>query len=164
MSGAYESPVGATVEWYTPPALFERLGIRFDLDPASPGQNAVPWVPAEYHLSSLGTHLPWFGRVWLNPPYGSELPTFVRRMCEHGNGLMLTAARTETRWWQMAARSADMVCFLRERLHFVRADGYQARSSFASTLFSWGRDCNEAVDLADLGWLSKNPIAEVSDV
>lgn len=32
----HETPVGATVEWYTPPALFDTLGLTFDLDPASP--------------------------------------------------------------------------------------------------------------------------------
>lgn len=34
---------GETVEWYTPPAIFDRLGLRFDLDPCSP-PGGLPWV------------------------------------------------------------------------------------------------------------------------
>lgn len=152
----HERPVGATVEWYTPPSLFEALGLTFDLDPAA-SPSPFAQVPADefYHRLHDGLTQPWFGRVWLNPPYGPNLPRFVEKMCEHGDGLMLTAARTETRWWQRAAQSADAVCFLRERLHFIRNDGHQARSSFASTLFAWGGYSVIALRRADLGWLTE---------
>lgn len=149
----HEKPVGATVEWYTPPSLFAALGLTFDLDPAA-STSPYACVPAAelYHRLHNGLVQPWYGRVWLNPPYGRDLPRFVDRMVEHGHGVMLTAARTETRWWQKAAASADVVCFLRDRLHFVRDDGLQARSSFASTLFAWGDESVEAIRRANLGW------------
>ena len=147
----HERPVGATVEWYTPPSLFVALGLDFDLDPAAPVRPPT-WIPALNWYSTDGQHKPWQGRVWLNPPYGRDLPAFVDRMIEHRDGLMLTAARTETRWWQRAAASADAVCFLRDRLHHIRADGHQARSSFGSTLFAFGPDCVAALRTANLGW------------
>jgi hypothetical protein len=28
--------VGSSVEWYTPPEIFEALGLTFDLDPCAP--------------------------------------------------------------------------------------------------------------------------------
>lgn len=150
----HEKPVGGTVEWYTPPILFAALRLSFDLDPASPGATVVPWIPATRHITfdEDGLAEPWHGRVWLNPPYGPDLPAWVDKMCEHGNGVMLTASRTETRWWQQAATSADVVVLLRERLHFIRGDGHQARSSHASTLFAWGNDSAAAVWGANLGW------------
>lgn len=147
----HESPVAASVDWYTPPELFTALGLRFDLDPAAP--DVLPsWIPADRHYSFGGQSRPWEGRVWLNPPYGASLPAFVDRMCDHGNGLMLVPSRTETRWWQQAAHSADAICHLRDRLHFIRPDGYQARASFASTLFAWGDTCTFALLNAYLGW------------
>lgn len=161
MSGVHERPVGATVEWYTPPSLFETLGLTFDLDPASPGPRVVPWVPAKVHVLDHGQNVGWFGRVWLNPPYGPDLPAFVERMCQHGDGLMLTASRTETRWWQAAAQSADALCLLRDRLHFIRNDGLQARSSHASTLFAWGEDCVEALRRANLGWYTVQTLGAI---
>ena len=42
MSPVHERPVGATVEWYTPPELFDALGLTFDLDPAA--SFGAPWT------------------------------------------------------------------------------------------------------------------------
>ena len=150
----HERPVGDTVEWYTPPDLFTMLGLDFDLDPASPGAAIVPWVPAARHITrgEDGTRGSWRGRVWLNPPYGPAAVPFVERMVAHRNGVMLLPARTETQTFQMAARNADAVCFLRDRLHFIRGDGYQARSSFGSVLFAYGLPSEKALVAADLGW------------
>jgi hypothetical protein len=148
----HEAPVGATVEWYTPSELFAGLG-RFDLDPACGISGLVRCaVPARDHFTADGFR-PWHGRVWLNPPYGPAGVAFIDRMIEHGHGLMLLPARTETRAFQRAAKAANAVCFLRDRLHFIRDDGFQARSSFASVLFAYGEDNAETLRNADLGWM-----------
>lgn len=145
----HEKPIGATIEWYTPPELFRRLGLSFDLDPASPGKDVVPWIPATTHYTARENGLlqPWHGRVWLNPPYGEPGVAFVQRLIEHGNGVALLPSRTETRIFQQAAEAASSLCFLRDRLHFIRADGRQDRSSFASVLLAYGD-----IALPDLGW------------
>lgn len=147
----HEAPIGATVEWYTPPTLFARLGLTFDLDPASPGADVVPWVPAAKHYTPRENGLiqPWEGRVWLNPPYGAPGVAFIQRLIEHGDGLALIPARTETRIFQQAASSADLVVFLRDRLHFIRADGRQSRASFASVLLAYGPVADA---VPGLGW------------
>ena len=159
----HEAPWGATREWYTPRSLFDALGLRFDLDPASPMSGPVPWVPADkfYSPRENGLAQPWRGRVWLNPPYGPPGIAFVQKMVEHGHGIMLVPARTETRWFQYAATNADVVTFLRDRLHFIREDGYQARASFASVLMGFGPTCRDAVAAADLGW---TPYCDALDV
>jgi hypothetical protein len=41
----------SSVEYYTNEYVFEALGCRFDLDPASPGKDVVPWIPADRHLT-----------------------------------------------------------------------------------------------------------------
>ena len=138
----HEAAVGASVEWYTPITLFANLGV-FDLDPAC--GRAYCDVPALEHWSEDGDRLPWYGRVWLNPPYGPAAVPFVERMIAHNRGLLLLPARTETRLFQKAARAAESVCFLRERLWFTRGDGFRGRSSFGSVLFGFSED------LADLG-------------
>src|SRR3954469_1584920 len=129
----HEASIGATVEWYTPPELFARLGLTFDLDPASPGPAIVPWVPADRHYTMRDNGLiqPWEGRVWLNPPYGEPGVSFIKRMIEHGDGVMLLPSRTETKIFQSAAASADAVVFIAGRISFIRADGYSKPASFA---------------------------------
>jgi hypothetical protein len=149
----HEQPVGATVEWYTPPELFERLGLTFDLDVAAP-VGGVSWVPAAWYFTPENNGLlqPWTGRVWMNPPYGPNCHLWVARFIAHGNGMALTASRTETRWWQSLAGASTSMCFLRDRLHFIRPDGRQSRASFGSTLFAIGHDCAVALLAANLGW------------
>ena len=147
----HEAPVGATVEWYTPPELFRALGVRFDLDPAAAASAPVP-ADFTYTRAHNGLAHPWFGHVWLNPPYGREAMPFVERMIAHNDGLMLLPSRTETRLYQRSLAAADAVCFLRDRLWFTRGDGFRGRSSFGSTLFAFGPWATDLLRALDLGW------------
>lgn len=148
-TNSYATPV----EWYTPLWIFETftaLGIQFDLDPASPGRAAVPWIPIEDHLTPAedGLARKWFGKVWLNPPYGPGLEQWVSKFIEHGNGVLLAFARTDTRWFQRLAPKCGAVCFLRGRLSFVpsRPDGIAKSGAGAgSALFAMGEECSVAV-------------------
>lgn len=166
-----ELPVGRTHEWFTPPGLFDALGLRFDLDPAMPmqpirdagpglpswtaGFPPVPWIPVDHWYTALDNGLtqPWAGRVWLNPPYGNMAVPFLHRLVEHGDGIALVFARTETAWWHAAATRADVVCFLRDRIHHIRADGRQGRGAMGSALLAFGEVCADAVRRSGLGWL-----------
>jgi hypothetical protein len=152
----HERAVGASVEWYTPRSLFDALGLTFDLDPAAAPMGSPHCVPAVRFIRPPddGRLEPWEGRVWLNPPYGPAGVTFIERMIDHDHGLLLVPARTETRIFQKAVRFAGRIVFLRERLHFIRPDGHQARASFASVLMAFGDDpvMMRALDLAYLGW------------
>ncbi len=148
----HEAPIGATVEWYTPASLFEALGNPwFDLDPAA--SYGAAHVPARQFIVAADDGLvgPWNGHVWLNPPYGRAGVAFVLRMIAHDDGLLLLPSRTETAIYQKALRTAESVCLLRDRLWFVRNDGYTGRSSFGSTLFAFGGWADEILRRADLG-------------
>lgn len=46
----FESKPGSD-EWYTPPGLFDSMGVRFDLDPCG-----VPNTPAAAHCASMYVH------------------------------------------------------------------------------------------------------------
>lgn len=150
-----EHAVGATVEWFTPPELLAAIGLTYDVDPASPLRGPVPWIPATrfYSPSDNGLIQPWAGRVWLNPPYGNMAVPFLHRLAEHGHGIALVFARTEVDWWQASAPRATAVCFLRDRLYFIREDGFRGRAAMGSALLAFGADCADAIERADLGWL-----------
>ena len=62
-----------SVEWYTPPNIFETLNLEFDLDPASP-ENKPEYIPVKswYSIKDNGLEKDWYGRVWLNPPYSRK--------------------------------------------------------------------------------------------
>lgn len=114
--------------WLTPPQIIKALG-PFDLDPCCPPD--MPWRTAEvmYTEEDDGLSQPWFGRVWLNPPYGKEAKPFVERMIAHrttsdGKGIALIFVRSETRLWQdLIFPNAVAILFIRSRLKFYKKDG-----------------------------------------
>src|SRR3954468_20523329 len=84
----HEPCIGATDDWYTPPDIFDALGMIFDLDPCSPG--SAHWVPARkiYTKEDDGLVQPWSGMVFMNPPFGrrnGHVP-WLRKFLAHGDG------------------------------------------------------------------------------
>lgn len=128
-------------EWLTPPEIVAALG-DFDLDPCSPAIR--PWDTARIHYAlpdEDGLLLPWDGRVWLNPPYGSMLDKWLTRMAIHNKGTALIFARTETRtFFKYVWPVAKAVLFVEGRLHFHHVDGTRApaNSGAPSILVAYG--------------------------
>lgn len=105
-------------EWLTPPDLISALGV-FDLDPCAPINR--PWDTAKTHLDKTqdGLKTPWFGRVWLNPPY-----KWLAKLADHGKGVALIFARTETKGFhEVVWGRAHSVFFFQGRIHFHYVDG-----------------------------------------
>ncbi len=125
--GSHQSHNMQKDEWLTPPEIIKALG-PFDLDPCSPLNR--PWDTAKQHYAlpdSNGLELPWFGRVWLNPPYGADLGKWMARMAAHRNGIALIFARTETRaFFSHVWPIAKAILFIEGRLHFYHVDGTRA--------------------------------------
>jgi phage N-6-adenine-methyltransferase len=143
----------STDDWYTPPYIFDALGLEFDLDPAAP-PGGVPWIPAARHYSVAedGLSQPWEGRVWLNPPYSKPWP-WVRRLMEHGDGICLIPGDSSVAAWQEAAQAADAVCFVAGRMKFVQPGNDNVMSArFSSVLMAFGEVCADAVVESRLGW------------
>jgi hypothetical protein len=144
----FEKPVeGNTNDWLTPPALLERLG-NFDLDPC--GCPNMPWRTATttFFLPERdGLIEPWHGRVYCNPAYGPNVGAWAKRMAEHGNGVMLIFARTDTNTWQQDIFPfAGATLFLAGRVRFRLPDGEQSKSGTApSALLAYGQNNVEAL-------------------
>ena len=131
----HEPCIGATDDWYTPPDIFDALGLMFDLDPCSPGP--THWVPARkiYTKEDDGWVQPWSGTVFMNPPFGrrnGHVP-WLRRFVEHGDGIAIVRAYTSSAWFQQWAVKAQTMCFPRGKTKFIRPDGSIGRS--------WSRHC-----------------------
>jgi hypothetical protein len=147
--GGHQSARSETNTWFSPPAVLEALGgpDSFDLDPCSHVDRPWPTARQHYVQEDNGLILPWFGRVWLNPPYQIDLITrFLARMAEHDQGVALIFARTETDpFHRYVWGAASGLLFLRGRLNFHRADGSRAdaNSGAPSVLIAYGaEDCD----------------------
>jgi DNA N-6-adenine-methyltransferase (Dam) len=121
----HEPCIGATSDWFTPPAVFDKLKLKFDLDPCSPGPEH--WVPAEkiYTKSDDGLKQPWHGLAFVNPPFGGRnghVP-WMQKFFAHGNGIMIVRAYTSSSWWHEEMPKAELICFPRGKTKFIRPTG-----------------------------------------
>lgn len=114
-----------TNEWATPVSLFRELDaeFHFNLDPCCTHENAK--CELHYTIENDGLTKNWGGqRVFCNPPYGRELPKWVRKCYTEAQKpdtlvVMLIPARTDTSYFHdYIYHKAREIRFLRGRLHF----------------------------------------------
>lgn len=126
--------VTGDAEWYSPAYLVDRArkamgGI--DLDPAScEDANRVVKATSFYTEADNGLHKPWFGRIWLNPPYSAtEILAFSQRLAhEYTEGkvsqaCVLVSNSTETKWFAALSSVATAAVFLHSRVQFTSGRG-----------------------------------------
>jgi len=142
-------------EWLTPPEIMRALG-TFDLDPCAPIVRPWPTAAQHYTIEDNGLLKPWSGRVWCNPPFGREAVKWLRRMVEHGNGIALVPARTETAmFYECVWRAADAVLFIEGRPHFHYVDGRRAPFNSGAPI------CLIAYGVANVAALSRSGLGHV---
>lgn len=150
----HESTKNESVEWYTPPEIFESLDTVFDMDPCSPGEG-LSFVPAKKHLTIINDGLtsPWEGRVFMNPPYGNETKRWMKRFTEHGNGIALVFARTDVAWFQDNADHFDGILFINGRVRFYKGskDSRGGTPGAGSMLVACGEDNARILQESGLG-------------
>lgn len=112
-------------EWYTPSHIVELVQQLFGeitLDPCS--NSGDPNIPSLNHYTKEvnGLERDWFGKVYMNPPYGSEIKFWVEKLLsEHNKGnvyeaIALVPARTDTIWFHSLREYPR--CFIKGRLSF----------------------------------------------
>ena len=140
--GGHQSSRAITIEWLTPPEILKALG-PFDLDPCAPIERPWPMAKRHYTIQENGLEQEWSGRIYLNPPYGADTWEWLERLAEHGNGIALVFARTDTAGFHdFAWRYADAMHFFRGRLHFHHLNGERAKGNCGgpSVLIAYGKE------------------------
>ena len=148
-SGARLFPIADALDsdaWYTPPWIFDGLGVTFDLDVAAPSE-PLEWLPARerYTVADDGLALPWFGLVWCNPPYSS--PTaWCRRWAQHPDGFLLIRADLSTGGPFVAFTAATSLYVPAKRIQFVNGHGGDTGAvNFSSVLLGRGSTADDAL-------------------
>ena len=141
MDTSFERSEKTTVEWLTPPDLVTKLG-KFDLDPCTPIN--PPFVHAKTNFTVIddGLTKSWFGRIYMNPPYGKGMETWIEKLKNHGNGIVLIFARTETKcFFNHIWYDADAILFVKGRIKFYNIDGEQKGTPGAPSVFiAYGKE------------------------
>lgn len=129
-------------DWHTPPEIVADLAAEFgdfDLDPCCRAETAK--AECYYTKEDDGLANPWFGRVWLNPPYSDPGPWLKKAAdtTEAGDCELVVAlvpASTDTRWFheQVLGRGAE-VRFRRGRIRFYGWQGTPIGSPKTPSVF-----------------------------
>lgn len=140
--GSHQSSRMISDTWITPKPIIDALG-PFDLDPCV--ADNMPWRTAtkSFNRSSNGLQQGWEGRVWLNPPYNREAVKWLNKLADHGNGIALIFARTETSWFfESVWNKATALLFIEGRIYFHKEDGTRARANAGapSVLIAYGEN------------------------
>jgi hypothetical protein len=100
-------------------------------------------VRAKVHYTedNDGLALPWFGTVFMNPPYGRSLSRWTAKAkaeVEQGNAEVvvgLLPARPDTAYWHQDIAGSASIFFLKGRLKFGNTEQV---APFPSCLVVWG--------------------------
>lgn len=144
MSQLFDIPEELTTskdnEWYTPGRYVDAARMvmgGIDLDPASCEKaNRVVRAAKYYTKEDNGLQQPWYGRVWMNAPYGrttlqgqimSLQKAFAEKLLREylsgriNQAVMLSLGNPNSTWFQPFFDYP--VCNFRGTLHFKRPDG-----------------------------------------
>ncbi len=112
------------VEWGTPQNLFDSLNYKhkFNLDVCASSENAK--CTTYFTPEQDGLKQPWYGTCWMNPPYGKEISTWLKKAHnESQKGVIIVAllpVRTDTKWFHnwIYNKPGVSIEFLSKRLKF----------------------------------------------
>jgi len=125
----------------TKPELWRPLGRAvngFDLDPAA-GCEPERIAENRYTKEDDGLSQPWYGNVWLNPPFSEKTPWYRKLVDEYWNGDVDRAVAIATvdpscDWFHEWFSTSDAICYLDGR------DWYLAKESspsFSTMVGAW---------------------------
>lgn len=114
-------------DWATPDNFIEWLNdemcLRFDLDAAASDDNHK--APSYFTVDDDGLNCDWWGRVWLNPPFGRELPLWLEKCVQEirreqvESIHVLIPARTDTKWFhEIVVPNAYAIYLIKGRFNF----------------------------------------------
>ena len=135
----------ANDELYTPKALFDKLGLQFDLDVASSyNENIATPTIHRFTIDDDALTKEWFGRVWMNPPFSKPSP-WAEKWLSHGNGVALLPLSGNSRWWRNLWQSEARVVMIEPNTGFINTEGEEKKIMYGISLWAIGDQNIEAI-------------------
>jgi len=148
-------------DWGTPYAFMDFLQSRFGWTPTldASASKLNHKAPKYYTIEDNGLIQPWgTERVWLNPPFGRELPLWLEKCratkaawpkgpmesIDEPSIFCLIPARPDTKWFHdIVVPSASIIYFIRGRFNFdLKYERKGGNAPFPSMLIVWKRHKN----------------------
>jgi len=130
------------MNWATPKSFYDKINeeFNFTLDACAEEWNKK----CDNYFSKEEDALTkdWTGNVYMNPPYGREIPKFVKKAYEESQKnanvvVGLIPARTDTKWFHDWVLDKAEIRFIKGRIRFEHEKGVGGSASFPSLLVIW---------------------------
>jgi len=136
-------------EWYTPSRFIDSARLVMDsivLDPASSAiANQTVKATEFYTKEDDGLSKPWYGNVWMKPPYAQPLMNqFAAKLISEleniNQAIVLVNNATETRWFQSLLEKCTAVCFPSSRVKFLDPTGKEGAPLQGQAIIYFGNN------------------------
>ena len=117
----------------TPSFVYKKLGL-IDLDPCAGIDTRIGKVNWAIERGENGLDLDWFGFVYCNPPF-SQKELWIKKIHEHGNGILILPERGSAPWFGPLAVAAGSYYVMGKKINFV---GGSSSNNLGSCLFPFG--------------------------
>ena len=157
----FPNPKAKSNEWFTPARYIEaarEVMNGIDLDPASCKEaNKIVKATHYYTQRENGLEQPWYGKIWLNPPYNAThdcrfpQPTWARKLQREyqlGNveqAMLLISAATKQKWFHELLEYP--VCLMLERIFFIRPGKHPEELRHGNTVVYLGSHEQKFIDV-----------------
>ena len=167
----------ANNEWETPPWLFAILNdiFKFSIDAASSDNNHL--CPVWFTEQQNSLKLDWkqhlidykceTNTIYLNPPYGSGLKPFMKKVKEEYEKdctiVCLTPARVDTKWFRIAWDNAKYFAFIYGRLKFELNKKQIGTATFPSAISIFTKEKWDLSSLSPIAKILLNPVIKENE-
>lgn len=124
----------------TPEHIYKALG-SIDLDPCAGEKTKIAKVNWWDGRSECGLERDWKGFVFCNPPF-SQKEIWIKKMIDHGNGILLLPERGSAPWFGPLAMEAGKYFVLGKKINFI---GGSSSNNIGSVLFPFGKEAHDRI-------------------
>lgn len=131
-------PQAKTIMWETPQDFFDKCNdeFHFDIDVCATPENAKVKTFFTPQIDGLSQNWGGYKTIWCNPPYGKEMPKWIKKAYEtwkecNNTIVMLIPSRTDTKAFHEYIYHNAEIRFIKGRLKF---GGSNNAAPFASML------------------------------
>ena len=117
----------------TPHEIYSVLG-KIDMDPCAGENTNIGGINYAIERGEDGLELEWEGFVYCNPPF-SQKELWIRKMINHGNGILLLPERGSAPWCGPLAIKSNKYWTMGKKINF---DGGSTSNPAGSYLFLFG--------------------------
>jgi len=149
----------------TPQQFFDNISKsygEFDLDVCASEENHK--CDNYFTIEEDGLNQEWTGKVWMNPPYGVEIPKWIDKAIEESSHceyiVCLVPGRIDTKWFHKLLHSEVLndIIIVKGRIKF---EGFETGAKFPSVIAVLDKKVKNCINECPIWWTCDNKFEDL---